>query len=275
MVRFAGNTVIGNSRNGIEVLDIRTTTDGSSMAFIENNTIVTGSVGAPTPTTSCPNGIVAGEFVLAMDATTLKTQHVISHNHVEMHGANLPAPPAPPYSAGGIVALTNNMIVEFNHIVVDGRYSNTGISLNGLSGCFVGENTIRGRGRSAMMVRAFQNPNTLIRYSATDNVLKGNNTSGFDVWDLSPVPPIIPATGLAAEFAAPMVLPDAVRYGADNNTLVGGHGTVLDLGIDNMIKGGFASVLSGEHVTMPGGVGQEISEEASQRGQLNQGQDGY
>ena len=47
--------------------------------------------------------------------------------------------------------------------------------------------------------------------------------------------------------------------GASNNTVVGGSGTVIDLGDNNIFKGGYRD-LTGNHLTTPGGVGDEISD---------------
>ena len=47
--------------------------------------------------------------------------------------------------------------------------------------------------------------------------------------------------------------------GASNNTVVGGSGTVIDLGANNAFKGGYWN-LTGSHLTTPGGVGDEISD---------------
>jgi len=47
--------------------------------------------------------------------------------------------------------------------------------------------------------------------------------------------------------------------GANNNTVVGGSGTVIDLGTNNTFKGGYWDHLTGSHLTTPGGVGDERS----------------
>jgi len=48
--------------------------------------------------------------------------------------------------------------------------------------------------------------------------------------------------------------------GASNNNVVGGSGTVIDNGTNNTFKGGYWDYLTGSHLTMPGGVGDEISD---------------
>jgi hypothetical protein len=257
MGRFAGNQLKNNSRNGVDVLDVKNTPDRNSMVLVEDNLVVTNTIGTPTPTTGCPHGIVVGAYFLPLDSSTLSTQYVISHNYIEMLGA------FPPLSIGAAInVLSNNVIIKSNHVVVDGQLTNRGIVLAGGSGCLVGENRIEGEGQTAIMVTPYANPNPQTgTYPANNNILKGNNYNNF--------------TNLSVIFAAP-ILSLNVRYGADNNTLVGGHGTVLDLGIDNMIKGGFTSVMIGEHMTLPGGVGQEISEEVNEWGQINQeGEHGF
>ena len=61
-------------------------------------------------------------------------------------------------------------------------------------------------------------------------------------------------------FGPGFVLPTGIIVpSASNNTVVGGHGTVIDLGDNNTFKGGYRD-LTGSHLTTPGGVGDEISD---------------
>ncbi len=73
---------------------------------------------------------------------------------------------------------------------------------------------------------------------ASNNVCVGNNINKFD-----------PNDGAAHLYFS---------AGANDNTIVGGHGTVIDLGDNNTFKGGYRD-LTGSHLTTPGGVGDEIS----------------
>ena len=74
--------------------------------------------------------------------------------------------------------------------------------------------------------------------TASNNVCVGNNINKFN-----------PNDGAAHLFFS---------AGANDNTIVGGHGTVIDLGANNTFKGHYRD-LTGRHLTTPRGVGNEIS----------------
>jgi hypothetical protein len=100
--------------------------------------------------------------------------------------------------------------------------------------CYIGQNRIAGEGEYAMAFTA--NPFYL---TASSNVCVGNNINKFNPNEVG-----------AHLYFSP---------GANNNTVVGGHGTVIDLGANNTFKGGYRD-LTGIHLTTPGGVGDEISD---------------
>ena len=109
---------------------------------------------------------------------------------------------------------------------------NRGLSIQS-DWCYVGQNSLAGEGEYAMAFTA--NPPDL---TASNNVCVGNNINKFNPNEL----------GVHLYFS-----PDA-----SNNTVVGGHGTIIDLGANNIFKGGYRD-LTGNHLTTPGGVGVEIS----------------
>ena len=69
----------------------------------------------------------------------------------------------------------------------------------------------------------------------------------------------MPAQSGLPQFPLFVISDIAFIYLADNNVIVGGGGTLLDFGADNVFKGGYWDVVTGEHVIDLGGVGDKIS----------------
>ena len=230
------NYVINCSRNQIEVFDNYLGTDGQGSVLIEGNTVMTPKDGIAYPSKFCPNGIIAG-WVLnppASNDPTKNPKYTISHNYVENKSTR---------QGTGIFALSDGAVMEKNEVVVTGNSTNpggaNGLPLNiGISiasdNCYGGENRIAGEGQYAMCFFPLNQYQT-----ASNNVCVGNNIEGFN----------------PNEVSAHLYFPQ----GANNNTVVGGSGTVIDLGTNNTFKGGYWDHLTGSHLTTPGGVGDERS----------------
>jgi len=129
------------------------------------------------------------------------------------------------------VGQVGNSLVRLNHITLLGGYA--GIVHAGLNNTYIGQNKIDGEGVLGIAVAV----ECLIFGPADNTILVGNNfcnldTSGVDVY---------------------------ISECASNTVLVGGRGTLLDLGVNTKIKGGHWDFLAEEHVTTPGGVGPQIS----------------
>jgi hypothetical protein len=238
-IAISGNYITNCSRNQIEVFDNYLGTGGQGSVLIEGNTVITPEDGIAYPSKFCPNGIIAGWVLIpsASNDPTKNPKYTISHNYVQNKSTR---------QGIGIFALSDGAVIEKNEVVVTGNSTNPGssglplnIPLNrGLSivsdNCYIGQNRIAGEGEYAMAFTA--NPFYL---TASSNVCVGNNINKFNPNEVG-----------AHLYFSP---------GANNNTVVGGHGTVIDLGANNTFKGGYRD-LTGIHLTTPGGVGDEISD---------------
>jgi len=235
-IAISENYITNCSRNQIEVFDNYLGTDGQGSVLIEGNTVMTPEDGIAYPSKFCPNGIIAG-WVLnppASNDPTKNPKYTISHNYVENKSTR---------QGTGIFALSDGAVMEKNEVVVTGNSTNpggaNGLPLNiGISiasdNCYGGENRIAGEGQYAMCFFPLNQYQT-----ASNNVCVGNNIEGFN----------------PNEVSAHLYFPQ----GANNNTVVGGSGTVIDLGTNNTFKGGYWDHLTGSHLTTPGGVGDERS----------------
>jgi hypothetical protein len=231
---ISGNYVTNCSRNQIEVFDNYLGLDGQGFVLIEGNTLITPQDGIAFPAAFCPNGIVAGWVMnpSAANDSAKNPKYTISHNYIENLSVR---------RGFGLYASSEGAVIQNNEIVVRGNSSNPGASglpLNrGLSiqsdWCYVGQNSLAGEGEYAMAFTA--NPPDL---TASNNVCVGNNINKFNPNEVG-----------AHLYFSP---------GANNNTVVGGHGRVIDLGTNNTFKGHYRD-LTGSHLTTPGGVGDEIS----------------
>ncbi len=107
-----------------------------------------------------------------------------------------------------------------------------GIWYAGMDDAYIGQNQIKGTGLYGIVLGA--DPPVI---HTDNNVLLGNSVSAFE--------PFLGDIGLGLL--------------ADNNVIVGGSGILEDNGVDNIVKGGYWDVYTGEHVSMPGGIGDKIS----------------
>jgi hypothetical protein len=246
---ISGNYITNCSRNQIEVFDTYLGAAGQGSVLIERNTVITPEDGIANPSKFCPNGIIAGWVMNppASNDPTKNPKYTISHNYVENKSTR---------QGIGIFALSDGAVIEKNEVIVTGNSTNPGsggsplnIPINrGLSiasdNCYVGQNRIVGEGEYAMTFIPINQYQT-----ASSNVCVGNNVNNFNPNNL----------GAHLYFGPGFVLPTGIIVpSASNNTVVGGHGTVIDLGDNNTFKGGYRD-LTGSHLTTPGGVGDEIS----------------
>jgi len=228
------NYVTNCSRNQIEAFDNYLGADGQGFVLVEGNTLITPQDGIAYPSKFCPTGIYVGWawYPPAANDPTKNPKYTISHNFIENISTR---------QGIAMGVSSDGAVIQNNEIVVKGNSSNpgsNGLPLNRGIGivsayCYVGQNRIEGEGEYGM---TFSHIN---QYQiGSNNVCVGNNINKFN----------------PNEVAAHLYF----SSGANNNTVVGGHGTVIDLGANNTFKGGYRD-LTGSHITTPGGVGDEIS----------------
>jgi hypothetical protein len=232
---ISGNSVANCSRTQIEAFDNYLGADGQGSVLIEGNTVITPQDGIAFPTSFCPNGITAG-WVFNASASNdpeKNPKYNIANNYAENISTR---------KGLGIFALSDGAVIQNNEVVVrgisinaigNGLPPNIGMSISS-DNCYVGQNRIAGEGEYAMWFFPLNQYQT-----ASHNVCVGNNIKGFN----------------PNEVGAHLYFPQ----GANNNTVVGGSGTVIDNGTSNTFKGGYWD-LTGSHLTTPGGVGEAISD---------------
>jgi hypothetical protein len=200
--RIAENTIVGCSRNAIEVLDnVRDETGHGRIDVVENR-IHAPAIGVPYPTGNRPNGIIIGWFFDpsgAIDAAR-NIPHRIVENEIACDGQ---------FSTGIFANSTGVAILE-NAIAVAGTGA-YGIVLASPGGRLA-ENRIQGSGLGAMSLLPFFP--SLPQLTPAGNRLTCNDVSGF----------------------TPSVA-DLILAGNDN-VVTGFTGSVLDRGTGNQVLAG-------------------------------------
>jgi hypothetical protein len=193
------NTIINCSRNSIETIDNYLGEDGSGMVLIKDNKITTSQVGLPVPTPGTPNGIVAGWFLDQTGGSDPKRnlKHTITNNSIKARGQR----------SAGIAAFTDGVVIEGNAVATEapGAISLFLASGNG----FIAHNKIEGTGIHGLMAMPWG------PLKASNNLFIGNNFTQFKA----------------------SVADVIFQKEANNNLLLGGSGTVTNLGSGNQITG--------------------------------------
>ncbi len=232
---ISGNYVTNCSRNQIEAFDNYLGADGQGSVLIDGNTVITPEDGIANASPFCPNGITTGWVfdLSAKNDPTKNIKYTISDNYIENKSTR---------QGLGILALSGGAVIKGNEVIVTGNSTNPGahgLPLNigiqiASDNCYLGQNRIAGEGQYAMWWSTIPG----LYPTASNNVFVGNNIEGFYPNE----------EGALLYFS----------QGANNNTVVGGSGSVIDLGTNNTFKGDYWK-LNGSHITAPGGVGDEIS----------------
>jgi hypothetical protein len=239
-VRIERNTVTGNTRTGLAILDGEADAGGRGSVLIAHNTIRSSvPVGfnrnlGP----RAPIGIVTGFNNIAgpgTDPTVSMIPVLIQDNTIELGdptytGANATSPM-------GLIDIWNGAVIADNVITVHGhsvsttkRTDTSGGILATTSHQVLFHNTVGGEGCNAIRIGG-----TLDGQERLDNVGKANNVLAFQAF-----------TGGYVKCADVWLEP-----ASHDNVMVGNSGTVIDDGVDNKVTG-FAPV--------KGGVGAEVSE---------------
>jgi len=233
-IDISGNRCLNDTLNGIALVD------NSGVMWVENNSVELG--------VSNPNEFTAHGILVVQSISTSPEpvgNAYISKNTVVCQGpTQLAIELANPVDSAGLGPSS----VEKNNLVLNG--SLMGIVLAGIDNATVGQNRLKGESGFGILI--FGHSDSLYIFgneddkpvpplmfgTAENNVLTGNNISGLE----------------------PLAFGVYFDSFAKNNTLVGGKGTLLDLGTDNTVKGGYWDIYTEGHVTTPGGVGQYVSE---------------
>jgi len=247
-VNISGNTVKNATRNSIETVDNymdETVKAYEKKVVVEDNNIETAIDGCAYPTSGTPNGIVAGVF-FNPGWFAVTEPSLISHNSVKEVGNRKGA-----YAASGIILL-NNVEATNNNVVVSGNPTNFGIVAVG-NDSYIGQNKIEGQGFSALVV------SPSVPFDGDNNVLVGNNIDNFT--------PIFPLSipNLPPNVCPKVMFNYASGMSADSNVIVGGSGQVLNMGVNNKIRGGYTIISFPWWPPAEGGVGQQISDALSSK----------
>jgi len=196
-IEISDNVVVNASRNALESLENYLDENGNGTITIRNNTLITPDVGFPWPSDSTPNGIVAGWVFNPAGATDPTINSNISVEHNYIEQGEA-------NKCFAIFVKSSHASIRHNHILVGGGDEAKGVIIGGPNGQ-IANNRIEGSGQYALLVTSYENR------------LFGNNLNHFD----------------------PNEIGFDVGFGIEGNynTLLGGKGTVEDLGTDNVIKG--------------------------------------
>ena len=240
-VRIERNTVTGNTRTGLAILDgLADPVTGRGSVLVSGN-VVRSSVPrgfnlglGP----RAPLGMVTGFNNIVGPGTHPDTPMIpvlIERNTFELGDASYTGSDATPPM--GIVDIWNGAVFDHNSISIHGHAVSTTSRLS-TSGGFLAtsshqvlmHNTVSGEGCNAIRIGG-----TVDGQERLDNVALANNITHFDAF-----------TGGYAKCADVWLEP-----ASHDNTVVGNSGSVIDDGVDNNVTG-FAPV--------KGGVGSAVSE---------------
>lgn len=258
-VEIKGNILRNVTRNSIELLDSYKDDNGIGSISIKGNDIVTSEVGITIPSNSTPNGIVLGWFNDPEAGPERTPGTSIKGNYVEGKGE----------TSIGIIVLSPGATIKNNEIIVnDGFYIDAGASGIMIFGeeAVVRKNEITINPTSGMPGAAGSGIIILSDYATVKNnqiIFDDEVPSWADgIVQLASEGMIssnvIEGQGDAAVFLVPyftstiqnnMILENNIENfiplwadvvffpGANNNTLVGEGGTVVDWGVGNIITG--------------------------------------
>jgi hypothetical protein len=200
--RITDNTIVGCSRNAIEVLDNLKDEAGHGRIDIAENRIHAPAIGVPYPSANRPNGIIAGWF----------------------------------FEPGGAIDPARNLehhIVE-NDVTCDGQFS-TGIFAN-TAGVAIVENRIAVAGSGAFGI-VLSSPNGRV----AENRISGSGLAAINLYPYFPAFPALTPSGnrLACDDVSGFTsaVADLLLSGNDNKVR-GFTGSVLDKGTGNQVRAG-------------------------------------
>jgi len=211
----------------------------------DGTTVVEGNVVDMGPSTyhicSVNNGIAIYNRNFDPTYTTDAMGNIhIANNKVIMHdrissGISIGVQPYASFVSESIVGNRIIMDVDIPPSEDDPDRWSFGIFVFGTDDLYIGQNTIDGTGAFGIGLGTdylgFFNGWTF------GSALVGNNISNLE--------------GVSGVYLAAF---------SSDTVVVGGAGTLIDLGENNTIKGGYTDLFSDEHITMPGGVGLIISD---------------
>lgn len=232
-VQIAGNRVANVTGHGIDLRQL------AGRAAVERNEIRAGAVGGQQ--VALADVFVNGIRVLGTGS------YLVRHNRVECGFENAAGirlqgnSTAQPLT--GATVESNEIVMTFPEGAVPGGQS-AGIEIRrAASGNAVLHNRITGRARAAVSLVSDPTTPAGAFLTPASNTFVGNNLSNF-------------LSTLADVFVGPRVTA---------TTVVGGGGSVADLGADTLMKGGYRT-LSGEHYQSQGGVGEVVADAQDEPG---------
>jgi hypothetical protein len=246
-VRIERNSVTGNTRTGLAILDGTFDTNHRGSVVIADNVIRTtvrlGFTQGAGP--RAPIGIVTGfnnQRLFGSDPNLETIPVVIDNNTIELGDLSETGPATSPM---GIVNIWNGALITNNAITVHGharsttdRLSTSGGILATTSHQVLKHNTVSGEGCNAIRIGG-----TSDGQERFDNVGIANNIIHFQ-----------PFNGGFDKCADVWLEP-----ASHDNTMVGNSGSVIDDGVNNEVTG-FGSVM--------GGVGDAVSQASQYAGEL-------